>query len=151
MTQNDEISMLRAIMSDKRWNDDPIVNALSHLETARRCMAASDIAGTKAIAERIEAVYADLQWAERGEPIPRNGQGVNASDRKMRLFVSGLAKLITVQQVADLLNATLCADQEDELSDGEVDAVETFFDLLAAAVPDAVMIATGGDIDNGEN
>lgn len=55
-----------------------------------------------------------------------------------------LNKLLTTRQLAELLDAILCCEEEERLTDREVAAAQWLFDDLTELCPEAVEIAAQG-------
>lgn len=72
----------------------------------------------------------------------------DAERRKMQSLVRGLAKIISVSEAAELMNMTLSCEDNDDLTDGECEAIQLFFDLLTSERPDAISLAQGCDHDD---
>ncbi len=67
--------------------------------------------------------------------------------RAVQDIAVALAKLMTTEQIADILQTTLSCEADPRLSDCEVALIETLFDKLAED-EEAIAIATGADTEN---
>lgn len=65
-----------------------------------------------------------------------------------RVTIHDLAEALTImctdETIADLMNNTLAAAQDDRLTDYQADLAEAFFDSLTELRPDCVLIAQNG-------
>lgn len=71
-------------------------------------------------------------------------RSVRTQHDTIREIAAVLARRLTVETMADVMNSLLNCSSDDDLSDHDADLGERLFDLLTEMRPDAVSVAVQG-------